>query len=193
MHPRTKLLFPTPATHPPLSHFVSAKHPSFQSSFVTINLPFEIYYPGQKNWDSRAHVAQARDLSSMHAPMFGLRACLNFFGQGSILLPGCGGGGGGDCGYIAMKVIRYSLSTKLGTCMWQRRSNSCSLTTNTLQWSWCASWLMLSVSLCVAILDWAWKVICTSLSFNFQPKKKKLFCHDVLALKACEQCTQCDM
>ena len=41
------------------------------------------YYPGQKNWDNRAHVAQARDLSSMHAPMFGLRACLNFFGQGS--------------------------------------------------------------------------------------------------------------
>ena len=28
-------------------------------------------------------MAQARDLSSMHAPMFGLRACLNFFGQGS--------------------------------------------------------------------------------------------------------------
>ena len=27
---------------------------------------------------------QARDLSSMHAPMFGLRACLYFFGQGSI-------------------------------------------------------------------------------------------------------------
>ena len=27
--------------------------------------------------------AQVRDLSSMHAPMFGLRACLNFFGQGS--------------------------------------------------------------------------------------------------------------
>ena len=41
------------------------------------------YYPGQKNWDNRAHVAQARDLSSMHAPMFGLRGCLNFFGQGS--------------------------------------------------------------------------------------------------------------
>ena len=41
------------------------------------------YYPGQKNWDNRAHVAQARDLSSMHAPMFGLHACLNFFGQGS--------------------------------------------------------------------------------------------------------------
>ena len=47
-------------------------------------------YPGQKNWDNRAHVAQARDhdlyMSSMHAPMFGLRhtqlrACLNFFGQ----------------------------------------------------------------------------------------------------------------
>ena len=28
-------------------------------------------------------MAQARDLSSMYAPMFGLRACLNFFGQGS--------------------------------------------------------------------------------------------------------------
>ena len=28
-------------------------------------------------------MTQARDLSSMHAPMFGLRACLNFFGQGS--------------------------------------------------------------------------------------------------------------
>ena len=37
----------------------------------------------KKNWDKRAHVTQARDLSSMHAPMFGLRACLNFFGQGS--------------------------------------------------------------------------------------------------------------
>ena len=33
---------------------------------------------------SRARgVAQACDLSSMHAPMFGLRGCLNFFGQGS--------------------------------------------------------------------------------------------------------------
>ena len=42
-----------------------------------------IYYPGQKNWDNSAHVAQARDLSSTHAPMIGLRACLNFFGQGS--------------------------------------------------------------------------------------------------------------
>ena len=42
------------------------------------------YYPGQKNWDNGAHVAQARDLSSMHAPMFGLRACFNFFGQGSM-------------------------------------------------------------------------------------------------------------
>ena len=29
-----------------------------------------------------AHVAQALDLSSMHAPLFGLRGCLNFFGQG---------------------------------------------------------------------------------------------------------------
>ena len=28
-------------------------------------------------------MAQARDLSSMHAPMFGLGGCLNFFGQGS--------------------------------------------------------------------------------------------------------------
>ena len=28
-------------------------------------------------------MAQARDLSSMHAPVFGLRGCLNFFGQGS--------------------------------------------------------------------------------------------------------------
>ena len=45
--------------------------------------PVSIYYPGQKNWDNRAHVAQARDLSSMHAPMFGFRACFNFFGQGS--------------------------------------------------------------------------------------------------------------
>ena len=42
-----------------------------------------MYYPGQKNCDSRAHVAQARDLSSMHAPMFGLCGCLNVFGQGS--------------------------------------------------------------------------------------------------------------
>ena len=39
----------------------------------------------RKNWDGRTHVAQARDLSSMHAPMFGLRGCLNFFGQGSNL------------------------------------------------------------------------------------------------------------
>ena len=37
----------------------------------------------KKNRDNRAHVTQARVLSSMHAPMFGLRACLNFFGQGS--------------------------------------------------------------------------------------------------------------
>ena len=32
-------------------------------------------------------MAQARDLSSMHAPMFmmfGLRACFNFFGQGTV-------------------------------------------------------------------------------------------------------------
>ena len=27
--------------------------------------------------------AQARDLSSMHAPVVDVRACLNFFGQGS--------------------------------------------------------------------------------------------------------------
>ena len=39
------------------------------------------YYPGQNNWDNRAHVAQARDLSSMHVPMFGLRACLNFLAR----------------------------------------------------------------------------------------------------------------
>ena len=39
------------------------------------------YYPGQKNWDNRVHVAQARDLSSMHVPMFGLRACLNFLAR----------------------------------------------------------------------------------------------------------------
>ena len=37
-----------------------------------------------KNWDNRAHVAQACDLSSMHASMFGLRACLNFFGHGKL-------------------------------------------------------------------------------------------------------------
>ena len=42
-----------------------------------------LYYPGQKNRVNRAHVAQARDLSSMHVPMFGLCACLIFFGQGS--------------------------------------------------------------------------------------------------------------
>ena len=36
-----------------------------------------------KKIETAAHVAQARDLSSMHAPMFGLRACFNFFGQGS--------------------------------------------------------------------------------------------------------------
>ena len=41
------------------------------------------YYPGQKNWDNRAHVAQARDLSSMHRLCLALRGCLNFFGQGS--------------------------------------------------------------------------------------------------------------
>ena len=28
-----------------------------------------------------AHVAQARNLSSMHAPMFGLRGCLNFLAR----------------------------------------------------------------------------------------------------------------
>ena len=37
-----------------------------------------MYNPGH-----RAHVAQECDLLSMHAPMFGLRGCLNFFGQGS--------------------------------------------------------------------------------------------------------------
>ena len=42
---------------------------------------FDILPWPKKNWDNRAHVAQARDLSSMHVPMFGLRACLNFFGQ----------------------------------------------------------------------------------------------------------------
>ena len=31
-----------------------------------------------------AHVVQAGNLSSMHAPMFGLRGCLNFFGQGTV-------------------------------------------------------------------------------------------------------------
>ena len=45
-----------------------------------------IYCPGQKKWDNRAHVAQARDLSSLLAPMFGLRACLNVFGHGSTKL-----------------------------------------------------------------------------------------------------------
>ena len=45
------------------------------------------YYPGQKNWDNHVHVAQASDLSSMHTPMIGLRACLNFFGQGSSTSP----------------------------------------------------------------------------------------------------------
>ena len=44
---------------------------------------YNCYYPGHKNWDNRAHVVQARDLSSIHAPMFGLRGCLNFFSQGS--------------------------------------------------------------------------------------------------------------
>ena len=47
-------------------------------------------YPGHKNWDNRAHVAQARDLSSMHAPMFGLRGCLNISGQGSFTLTSTG-------------------------------------------------------------------------------------------------------
>ena len=48
------------------------------------------YYPGQKNWHNRAHATQARDLSSMHAPMFGLSGCLNFFGQGSSTWLCCG-------------------------------------------------------------------------------------------------------
>ena len=30
--------------------------------------------------DNRAHVTQARDILNMHAPVFGLRGCLNFFG-----------------------------------------------------------------------------------------------------------------
>ena len=36
--------------------------------------------------DNRVHVAEVRDLLSMHAPMFGVRACLNFFGQGSTFV-----------------------------------------------------------------------------------------------------------
>ena len=46
-------------------------------------------WPKKIETTARMHVAQARDLSSMHAPiwpMFGLRACLNFFGQGRRLL-----------------------------------------------------------------------------------------------------------
>ena len=43
--------------------------------------PSVLYYPGQKIWDNHAHVAQARDLSSMHAPMVGLRARLNFLAR----------------------------------------------------------------------------------------------------------------
>ena len=39
--------------------------------------------PWPKKLRNCLHVAQARDLSSMHAPMFGLRGCLNFFGKGS--------------------------------------------------------------------------------------------------------------
>ena len=31
--------------------------------------------------------AQARDLSSMHAPVVDVNACFNFFGQGSIFFP----------------------------------------------------------------------------------------------------------
>ena len=43
------------------------------------------YYPGQKKIETAVpRIAQACDLSSMHVPMFGPRACLNFFGQGSI-------------------------------------------------------------------------------------------------------------
>ena len=52
-------------------------------------MPSLLYYPGQKNWNNRAHVAQARDLLSMHAPLFGLRACFNFFGQGSSSALSC--------------------------------------------------------------------------------------------------------
>ena len=36
----------------------------------------------KKNWDNRTHVAQARDLSSMHAPMFGLACLSQFFWPG---------------------------------------------------------------------------------------------------------------
>ena len=63
------------------------------------------YYPGQKNWNSRAHVTQARDLSSMHAPMFGLRACFNFFGQGSRL----------TCALVDFFNLFFCLK-----CMWVR-------------------------------------------------------------------------
>ena len=50
---------------------------------ITINRSLQSYTTlAKKNWDNRAHVAQARDLSSMHAPMFGLRGCLNFFWPG---------------------------------------------------------------------------------------------------------------
>ena len=33
-----------------------------------ISVVWALYYPGQKNWDNRVHVAQAHDLSSMHSP-----------------------------------------------------------------------------------------------------------------------------
>ena len=53
---------------------------SYAFYFRTEAAMFEIL-PWPKKRDSRAHVAQALDLSSMHAPMFGLRACLNFLAR----------------------------------------------------------------------------------------------------------------
>ena len=72
-----------------LIFFNSGEHFLFRFFFSSASMPIASYFfvkvlPWPKNWDNRAHVAQARDLSSMHASMFGLRACLNFFGQGSI-------------------------------------------------------------------------------------------------------------
>ena len=64
--------------------YPSAWRMASKKSAPWAHLTVENYYPGQKNWNSRAHVTQARDLSSMHAPMFGLRACFNVFGQGSM-------------------------------------------------------------------------------------------------------------
>ena len=71
-----------------LVHLDEVKRNGFSKTLKNPNrmIPYLVpwwYYPGQKNWDKRAHMAQVRDLSSMHAPMFGLCACLNFFGQGS--------------------------------------------------------------------------------------------------------------